>query len=112
MEIESMHVTSSGERIKDIDLLSQKIIIYGIKKADGLVYDGTFVLKELVTMIDSNGDEVNTKQWEAMAHHTITYNGEQHKILDMKDPILEKKLDGILRNGIHNLNEQSKRGLN
>ena len=112
MEIKSIHVTSSKKQIEALDLVSEKIIIYGIKKADGLIYDGTFVLKELVTMYDTNDNEITTEQWENMVGQTITFKGVEFKILGVRDPVLEKKLDGILRNGILSANQMDKRGMN
>jgi hypothetical protein len=47
-----------------------------------------------------------------MVGQTITFKGVEFKILGVRDPVLEKKLDGILRNGILSANQMNKRGIN
>ena len=112
MNIKSMHVTSSGQELESIDMLSEKIIVFGIKQAEGITYDGTFVLKEQITIIDENDREITTQEWETMVGQEITYNNETLQIIPVDHPKLEESIRVILHNSIKNDELMKSGGIN
>ena len=112
MIIKSMHVTKSGQELENIDLVSDRIIIFGIKQAEGITFDGTFVLKEQLTIIDENDNEISTKQWESLVGQDITYKGETLQMLGQDHPDLEESIKALLQNSIKNENLMKQGGVN
>ena len=112
MIIKSMHVTNSGQELENIDLVSDKLIIFGVKQAEGITFDGTFVLKEQLTVIDENDNEVSNKQWESLVGQDITYKDETLEMLGQDHPDLEASISAILKNTIRNEELMKQGGIN
>jgi len=113
MHINSMFITESGEKLPDsLDVVSEKIIVFGLKKAGGITYDGTFVLQEQLTMIDTEGEIVTPQKWVKLVDEQITYKDKSYKVLNQSDPELEQVVRSILEKSIENKNNMMDRGIN
>ena len=112
MNVKSMYITSSGDELGSIDLLSEKIIVFGVEQAEGITYDGTFALKEQITIIDEYDNEITTQQWEEMVGEAITYNDETLQIIPSDHPKLEESIKAILSNSVKNEELMKSGGIN
>ena len=90
------------KKLPNIDLVSENIIIFGLKQAEGITFDGTFVLKQQLTVIDENNNEVSNEQWVDLVGEDITYKDETLQMLSIDDPELERSIKAILTNSATN----------
>ena len=112
MVIKEMYVTKSGEKLPNIDLVSENIIIFWLKEAECITFDGTFVLKQQLTVIDENNNEVSNEQWVDLVGEDITYKDETLQMLSIDDPELERSIKAILTNSATNDKIMKEGGVN
>ena len=113
MVIDSITIKQSGEVLPDkLDVVSEKIIVFGMQKVEGIVFDGTFILHEQLTMVDSEGEIVTTSQWQQMVDEEIIYKDKTYKIKNHSDPELEEAITDILQKSVLDQQEMKSRGIN
>ncbi len=113
MVIDSITIKQSGEVLPDnLDVVSEKIIVFGMQKVEGITFDGTFVLQEQTTMVDSDGEIITPVKWQEMVDGEITYKNKSYKVLNQSDPELELVVTEILQKTVLNQQEMKSRGVN